>query len=347
MCSRRRDVLPDLIEYCLKYFSHRQQIGIGNWRHIGYEVIKSKWVSVPMSFYVYGIQFVAIKMFECKSRLLQICFILRIYTLFVICCSLVWLSSNQLNPQHLGWLHLNVLISSCLTLITPKHIFWLTQLTLTHILRAKPTDNHPYPTCLPHWRSTISSRLTPLTHTHIPWAYSTCTHPCSLGLLHLHSPISSRLTPLTPISPGLTPLTLTHVHWANFTYTHPYPPGYSTDIYPYQKGLLLWDLLSSWKWNGNLGSSLRAATQRALQTNFTYLHCIRTLKSIGPMCKQLSMSEWKQTDRKRPPDSKIHGAYMGSTWGQPGPGGPYVGPMNLAIRDHLCLMYNTNLKFVT
>ena len=32
------------------------------------------------------------------------------------------------------------------------------------------------------------------------------------------------------------------------------------------------------------------------------------------------------------PDSKVHGAYMGPTWGRQDPGGPYVGPMNLAIR---------------
>ena len=32
------------------------------------------------------------------------------------------------------------------------------------------------------------------------------------------------------------------------------------------------------------------------------------------------------------PDSKVHGAYMGPTWGRQDPGGPHVGPMNLAIR---------------
>ena len=42
------------------------------------------------------------------------------------------------------------------------------------------------------------------------------------------------------------------------------------------------------------------------------------------------------------PDSKVHGAYMGPTWGRQDPGGPHVGPMNLAIRDtrrsaNLCL----------
>ena len=28
------------------------------------------------------------------------------------------------------------------------------------------------------------------------------------------------------------------------------------------------------------------------------------------------------------PDSKVHGANMGSIWGRQGPGGPHVGPMN-------------------
>ena len=35
------------------------------------------------------------------------------------------------------------------------------------------------------------------------------------------------------------------------------------------------------------------------------------------------------------PDSKIHGAYMRPTWGRQDPGGPLVGPMNLAIREVL------------
>ena len=33
------------------------------------------------------------------------------------------------------------------------------------------------------------------------------------------------------------------------------------------------------------------------------------------------------------PDSKVHGAYMGPTWGRKDPGVPHVGPMNLAIRE--------------
>ena len=31
------------------------------------------------------------------------------------------------------------------------------------------------------------------------------------------------------------------------------------------------------------------------------------------------------------PDSNVHGANMGTIWGRQGPGGPHVGPMNLAI----------------
>ena len=32
------------------------------------------------------------------------------------------------------------------------------------------------------------------------------------------------------------------------------------------------------------------------------------------------------------PDSKVHVAHMGPTWVLSAPGGPHVGPMNLAIR---------------
>ena len=31
------------------------------------------------------------------------------------------------------------------------------------------------------------------------------------------------------------------------------------------------------------------------------------------------------------PDSKVNGANMGPIWGRQDPGGPHVGPMNLAI----------------
>ena len=37
--------------------------------------------------------------------------------------------------------------------------------------------------------------------------------------------------------------------------------------------------------------------------------------------------------QQRTPDSKVHAANMGSIWGRQNPGGPHVGPMNLAIWD--------------
>ena len=34
------------------------------------------------------------------------------------------------------------------------------------------------------------------------------------------------------------------------------------------------------------------------------------------------------------PDSKVHGANMGPIWGWKDPGGPHVGPMNVAIWEY-------------
>ena len=39
------------------------------------------------------------------------------------------------------------------------------------------------------------------------------------------------------------------------------------------------------------------------------------------------------------PDSKVHGANMSSTWVLSAPGGPHVGPMNLAVRVHSHMAY--------
>ena len=44
---------------------------------------------------------------------------------------------------------------------------------------------------------------------------------------------------------------------------------------------------------------------------------------------------WSLAVRHLIPDSKVHGANMEPTWVLLAPDGPHVGPMNLAIRDHL------------
>ena len=55
-------------------------------------------------------------------------------------------------------------------------------------------------------------------------------------------------------------------------------------------------------------------------------HCC----SFVPECNTLGYAKIHAS-----PDSKIHGANMRPTWGRLDPGGPHVGPMNLAIWGHL------------
>ena len=40
------------------------------------------------------------------------------------------------------------------------------------------------------------------------------------------------------------------------------------------------------------------------------------------------------------PDSKVHGADMGPTWGRQDPGGPHVGHMNLAIWEGIVTTFS-------
>ena len=42
-----------------------------------------------------------------------------------------------------------------------------------------------------------------------------------------------------------------------------------------------------------------------------------------------------------PPNSKVYGANMEPTWGQQDPGGPHVGPTNLAIWAHTSFLWMT------
>ena len=46
------------------------------------------------------------------------------------------------------------------------------------------------------------------------------------------------------------------------------------------------------------------------------------------------------------PDSEVHGCNMGPTWGRQDPGGPHVGPMNLAIWDGMSLFSSTVLPII-
>ena len=39
----------------------------------------------------------------------------------------------------------------------------------------------------------------------------------------------------------------------------------------------------------------------------------------------------EEKEKQPTPDSRVHGANMGPIWGRQDPGGPHVGPINLAI----------------
>ena len=83
--------------------------------------------------------------------------------------------------------------------------------------------------------------------------------------------------------------------------------------------------------------------------SYTYAICDR-FHEMGPtnhvqsidnsICGQMAPSVahmlWLQTY----PDGKVHVAHMGPTWGRQDPGGPHVGPMNLAIRDEFDVLHH-------
>ena len=60
---------------------------------------------------------------------------------------------------------------------------------------------------------------------------------------------------------------------------------------------------------------------------------IGKIKKKFPTCNHQCSCWLQNTDRH--PDSKAHGANMGPTWVLSSPGGPHVGPMNLAT-GHRC-----------
>ena len=63
---------------------------------------------------------------------------------------------------------------------------------------------------------------------------------------------------------------------------------------------------------------------------------LKELQALWLSENQVWLVDWikaRECKEKSPynPDSKVHGANMGPTWGRQDPGGPHVGPMNFAI----------------
>ena len=72
---------------------------------------------------------------------------------------------------------------------------------------------------------------------------------------------------------------------------------------------------------------------------FCYIHCV-LLSFIEP-CPGLVPWHWGHSVIVYP-DINFHVAHMGLTWVLSAPGGPHIGPMNLAIRVMLCLTHICN-----
>ena len=58
---------------------------------------------------------------------------------------------------------------------------------------------------------------------------------------------------------------------------------------------------------------------------------VRNLVLFTDPTKPLALTSRSPTLGKASPDSNVHGATMGPIWDRQDPGGPHVGPMNLAI----------------
>ena len=74
-----------------------------------------------------------------------------------------------------------------------------------------------------------------------------------------------------------------------------------------------------------------------------YVHLIteQTLYMLPILYDSHKSRALNQIIDKNTPDSKVHGANMGSIWVLSAPDGPRVGPMNLALRDIYCRATST------
>ena len=78
-----------------------------------------------------------------------------------------------------------------------------------------------------------------------------------------------------------------------------------------------------WNWPGLLTYLLYQSHQEHLQ------HQVSILRYQSSCC--MVRDARRKCSNMSNPDSKVHGANMGPTWGGQDPGGPHVGPMNFAM----------------
>ena len=101
------------------------------------------------------------------------------------------------------------------------------------------------------------------------------------------------------------------------------------------------NVMSWWVIQGLLLLLLLSITRTCL-SNYVYNFLVNAIANPFPNFNggfvnyrwRYIMAQWLH-DLQPIPDSKVHGANMGPIWGRQDPGGPHVGPMNLAIRDNV------------
>ena len=98
-----------------------------------------------------------------------------------------------------------------------------------------------------------------------------------------------------------------------------------------------------WHWSPVDSPSQRTSNVDLWCSFFDFLHLNKLMnKQSSWQWLEMTWHSWDINVMRLPcsynyPDSKVHGANMGPTWVLSAPGGPHVGPMNLAIREMLFL----------
>ena len=65
-----------------------------------------------------------------------------------------------------------------------------------------------------------------------------------------------------------------------------------------------------------------------LMLKFSIISCSQIV-AVGMLNGDTKLTKYSD------PDGKVHGAHMQPTWGRQDPGGPHVGPVNIAVRGVL------------
>ena len=91
-------------------------------------------------------------------------------------------------------------------------------------------------------------------------------------------------------------------------------------------------MLANWSQNWNHQNWSHAIfNDESMVSPYHSDHRVREFRLFLGCDNRLAFQHHDENHGHTHPDSKVHGAYMGPTWGRQAPGGPHIGPTNLAI----------------